>query len=73
MDSDKVAFLDNGKLVEYGEPHELLKSKVGRFTALVSGSGSKRNEDFARPRRDCERFEDATARSRRERERPMID
>ena len=48
MDSDKVAFLDNGKLVEYGEPHELLKSKVGRFTALVSGSGSKRNEDFLR-------------------------
>ena len=48
MDSDKVAFLDNGKLVEYGEPHELLKSKVGSFTALVSGSGSKRNEDFLR-------------------------
>jgi ATP-binding cassette subfamily C (CFTR/MRP) protein 1 len=48
MDSDKVAFLDRGELVEYGEPDELLKNKIGKFSALVSGSGSKRNEDFLR-------------------------
>ena len=48
MDSDKVAFLDRGELVEYGEPDQLLKNKIGKFSALVSGSGSKRNEDFLR-------------------------
>ena len=48
MDSDKVAFLDKGELAEFGEPDELLKDKSGKFNALVSGSGSKRNEDFLR-------------------------
>ena len=48
MDSDKVAFLDKGELVEYGEPEELLQNKLGKFSALVAGSGSKRNEDFLR-------------------------
>jgi len=48
MDSDKVAFLEDGELAEYGEPDELLKNKKGRFNALVSGSGSMKNESFLR-------------------------
>lgn len=48
MDSDKVAFLDGGELAEYGEPSELLKNKLGKFSALVSGSGSVKNEAFLR-------------------------
>ena len=48
MDSDKVAFLEDGELSEYGEPDELLKNKNGKFSALVSGSGSTKNEAFLR-------------------------
>lgn len=48
MDSDKVAFLDKGELVEYGEPQDLLQNKGGKFSALVAQSGSKRNETFLR-------------------------
>ena len=48
MDSEKVAFLDKGELVEYGEPEELLRNRLGQFSALVAGSGSKRNEEFLR-------------------------
>ena len=44
MDSDKVAFLDDGRLTEYGEPAELLKNKAGSFTALVDQSGKKNSK-----------------------------
>tara|TARA_B110000977_G_scaffold200812_1_gene292715 strand:+ start:9872 stop:14014 length:4143 start_codon:yes stop_codon:yes gene_type:complete len=47
MDSDKVAFLDDGRLTEYGEPNELLKDKTGSFTALVNQSGSKNSKFLA--------------------------
>ena len=47
MDSDKVAFLDDGRLTEYGEPAELLKNKAGSFTALVDQSGKKNSKFLA--------------------------
>ena len=45
MDSDKVAFLDAGRLTEFGEPSDLLKDANGSFTKLVEQSG-KKNASF---------------------------
>merc|ERR1711966_334492 len=47
MDSDKVAFLDDGRLTEFGEPSDLLKNKAGSFTALVDQSGKKNSKFLA--------------------------
>ena len=47
MDSDKVAFLDDGRLAEYGDPNALLKNKTGSFTKLVEQSGSKNSKFLA--------------------------
>jgi ATP-binding cassette, subfamily C (CFTR/MRP), member 1 len=44
MDSDKVAFLDNGTMAEFGDPADLLKDKNGLFTKLVEQSGKKNSE-----------------------------
>jgi ABC-type multidrug transport system fused ATPase/permease subunit len=44
MDSDKVAFLDAGRLTEFGEPADLLKDKAGSFTKLVEQSGKKNSK-----------------------------
>lgn len=41
MDSDKVAFLDDGRLTEFGQPSDLLLNKSGSFTKLVEQSGKK--------------------------------
>ncbi|KAB0798127.1 hypothetical protein PPYR_09120 [Photinus pyralis] len=39
MDSDKVLVMDAGQAVEYGQPHELLKSSNGYFTRMVKETG----------------------------------
>ena len=44
MDSDKVAFLDDGKLTEFGEPSDLLQDAKGSFTKLVEQSGKKNSK-----------------------------
>jgi ATP-binding cassette subfamily C (CFTR/MRP) protein 1 len=44
MDSDKVAFLDDGRLTEFGEPADLLQRKSGSFTKLVEQSGKKNSK-----------------------------
>ncbi|KAH9922662.1 multidrug resistance-associated ABC transporter [Fomitopsis serialis] len=38
MDADKIMVLDAGRIVEYGEPRELLKDVNGMFRALVDES-----------------------------------
>ena len=43
MDSDKVAFLDAGRLTEFGDS-DLLKDKAGSFTKLVEQSGKKNSK-----------------------------
>ena len=44
MDSDKVAFLDDGRLTEFGEPSDLLQDEQGSFTKLVEQSGKKNSK-----------------------------
>ncbi|KAF9526532.1 multidrug resistance-associated ABC transporter [Crepidotus variabilis] len=41
MDSDKILVLDEGKIVEFDEPKELLKRETGALRSLVDGSGDK--------------------------------
>ena len=44
MDSDKVVFLDDGRVTEFGEPADLLKNTSGSFTKLVDQSGKKNSK-----------------------------
>jgi ABC-type multidrug transport system fused ATPase/permease subunit len=37
LDSDKVLVLDEGQVVEFGPPQELLKREGGAFRGLVHG------------------------------------
>ncbi|KAK6858071.1 multidrug resistance-associated protein [Apiospora arundinis] len=41
IDFDKVAVLDNGRLVEFGPPAELLENPAGHFSKLYNKSSSK--------------------------------
>ncbi|RPD70679.1 P-loop containing nucleoside triphosphate hydrolase protein [Lentinus tigrinus ALCF2SS1-7] len=41
MDSDKIMVLDAGRIVEFGEPSELLKNEQGMLRALVDESGDR--------------------------------
>lgn len=41
MDSDRIMVIDNGKLVEFDRPSELLKNKNGYFYSLVLQTESK--------------------------------
>lgn len=40
LDFDRVAVLDGGRLVEFGQPAELLKDVSGHFARLYNGSVS---------------------------------
>ncbi|KAF8071181.1 abcC12 [Scenedesmus sp. PABB004] len=40
MDADRVLVLDQGLLVENGEPHELLQKSAGIFTGMVDQTGA---------------------------------
>ncbi|KAF9522597.1 multidrug resistance-associated ABC transporter [Crepidotus variabilis] len=42
MDADKIMVLNNGRIVEFDTPQELLQKKGGQFKALVDGSGDKK-------------------------------
>ena len=66
MDSDKVAFLDAGRLTEFGEPSDLLKDANGSFTKLVEQSGRRTlHSSWASPtrRRSIARAETTSPRS----------
>lgn len=39
MDSDKVLVMENGQLVEFAHPHELLQNSDGYFTKMVDQTG----------------------------------
>jgi ABC-type multidrug transport system fused ATPase/permease subunit len=39
VDYDKVLVLDHGKVIEYGEPWELIKNEDGMFRGMCEGSG----------------------------------
>lgn len=39
MNSDKILVLDDGRLIEFDSPVNLLKIQDGAFRALVDGSG----------------------------------
>lgn len=39
IDYDRIAVLDNGRLVEFGQPAELLSDPTGQLTALVEQTG----------------------------------
>ncbi|KAH8104851.1 hypothetical protein BXZ70DRAFT_1049036 [Cristinia sonorae] len=41
MDADKIMVLDAGRIVEFGEPKELLKNDAGLFRVLVDSSSDK--------------------------------
>ena len=38
LDADKIMVLDNGELVEFGTPQELMSRQGGRFRALVNAA-----------------------------------
>lgn len=40
LDFDRVAVLDGGRLVEFGQPAELLRDGSGHFARLYNGSVS---------------------------------
>ncbi|KAF6255037.1 ABC transporter [Scenedesmus sp. NREL 46B-D3] len=40
MDADRVLVLDQGLLIENGEPHELLQKQAGIFSGMVEQTGS---------------------------------
>ncbi|KAL1426473.1 hypothetical protein MTO96_018304 [Rhipicephalus appendiculatus] len=39
MDSDRVIVLDAGRIVEFDEPYELMKSECSQFTSMVQNTG----------------------------------
>ncbi|KDR82358.1 hypothetical protein GALMADRAFT_237629 [Galerina marginata CBS 339.88] len=41
MDADQIMVLDNGQMVEFGKPKDLLKNSEGMLRSLVDGSGDK--------------------------------
>ncbi|KAJ7211367.1 hypothetical protein GGX14DRAFT_534690 [Mycena pura] len=43
LDSDKIMVLDEGRIVEFDAPKELLKNPKGKLRALVDESGDKEN------------------------------
>ncbi|KAJ6465017.1 P-loop containing nucleoside triphosphate hydrolase protein [Mycena sanguinolenta] len=43
LDSDKIMVLDEGRIVEFDSPKELLKNPKGKLRALVDESGDKDN------------------------------
>jgi ABC-type multidrug transport system fused ATPase/permease subunit len=45
LDFDKVAVLDRGSLVEFGEPEELLKDEGGAFTRLYRANKGRKTDD----------------------------
>ena len=53
MDSDKILFLDSGKVTEYDDPQTLLKNATGDFSRLVekSGKAQEKNLNAYRQRR----------------------
>lgn len=44
MSSDKILVMDAGELVEIGHPHILLSNANGRFSSMVSQTGSSMAE-----------------------------
>ncbi|KAF8876209.1 multidrug resistance-associated ABC transporter [Gymnopilus junonius] len=43
MDADQIMVLDDGHIVEFGKPKDLLQNEAGMLRALVDGSGDKDN------------------------------
>jgi len=41
IDADKVIVLDEGRIVEFDKPSELLKKENGKFRSLVDESGDR--------------------------------
>jgi ATP-binding cassette subfamily C (CFTR/MRP) protein 1 len=48
MDSDKILFLDSGKVSEYDDPQTLLKNATGDFSRLVEKSGKTQEKNLKR-------------------------
>ncbi len=48
MDSDKILFLDSGKVTEYDDPQTLLKNATGDFSRLVEKSGKTQEKNLKR-------------------------
>jgi len=48
MDSDKVVVLEAGKVVEDGEPHQLLQSRTGSFSSFVDQTGRSSSRHLRR-------------------------
>ena len=48
MDSDKILFLDSGKVAEYDDPETLLKNATGDFSRLVEKSGKTQEKNLKR-------------------------
>merc|ERR1712205_476 len=52
MDSDKILFLDSGKVAEYDDPETLLKNATGDFSRLVEKSGKTQEKKKKQNDRD---------------------
>ena len=48
MDSDKILFLDQGKVSEFDDPQTLLMNKNGYFSKLVEKSGKNQAKNLQR-------------------------
>ena len=48
-DADKVIFMDQGRIVEMGDFHELAQRDNGRFASLLRAGGLLDREDRLRP------------------------
>merc|ERR1712205_127567 len=48
MDSDKILFLDSGKVSEYDDPQTLLRNATGDFSRLVEKSGKTQEKNLKR-------------------------
>jgi len=45
LDFDRVAVLNEGTLLEYGEPNELLRTETSAFSKLYHGKSSREDSD----------------------------
>ena len=47
MDSDKILFLDSGKVSEYDDPQTLLKNPNGDFSRMVEKTGKTQEKNLS--------------------------
>ena len=56
MDCDRIMVLDAGQILEFAEPHELLKNEFGALRKLVDQTGTSTAKDLLKQAQNVSLF-----------------